>query len=173
MSRAAGLALVILLLAGCGVRPTGVVYAGDAPVATASGSAQSQVFLLSDGGIPTPVRRPADPTDPQRVFDALLSGPTREERARGLTTELTGIKKIAVHDLDGRAFLVETIPSMVMRPAGAFPQIYCTGLLLSAQTGVKISYLDGDPKAYSTPYCSGAEPSPVSPTIGPPSGART
>jgi hypothetical protein len=173
MSRAAGPALAILLLAGCGVRPTGVVYAGDAPVATASGSPRSQVFLLSDGGIPTPVRRPADPADPQRVFDALLSGPTQEERARGLTTELTGIKKIAVHDLDGRALLVEAIPPVIKLPAQAYAQIYCTGLLLSAQTVVKISYLDGGAKPYGTPHCPGAEPIPSSPTIGPPSGART
>jgi hypothetical protein len=168
VSRAAGLVLALLLLAGCGIRPTGVVYAGDAPVATASGSPASQVFLLSQGML-TPVQRTADPADPQRVFDALLSGPTPDERARGLTTELTGIKEIAVHELDGRAILVETIPPSRRLPPLAYAQIYCTGLLLSAQTVLKISFLDGGAAPYTPADCPGAKP--VLPAASP-SGAR-
>jgi hypothetical protein len=107
------------------------------------------------------------------VFDTLLSGPTREERARGLTTELPGITKIVVHALDSRALLVETIPPMLKLSAEAYAQIYCTGLLLSAQTVVKISYLDDGTKPDGMPDCPGAEPFRSSPTIEPPSGART
>lgn len=168
MSRAAGLVLALLLLTGCGIRPTGVVYAGDAPVATASGSPGSQVFLLSQEML-TPVRRTADPADPQRVFDALLSGPTPDERARGLSTELTGLKEIAVHELDGRAFLVETVPPSPRLPPLAYLQIYCTGLLLSAQTVLKISFLDGGAAPYSPADCPGTKPAPPSAS---PSGTR-
>jgi hypothetical protein len=167
MSRAAGPALAILLLAGCGVRPTGVVYAGDAPVATASGSPRSQVYLLSRG-VPVPVQRTADPADPQEVFDTLLKGPTPDERAQGLTTDLTGVSRISVHELDGRALLVETIPPALKLPMPAFAQIYCTGLLLSGQTALKISYLDSGVSPY-TSSCSGGKPIPA--TV-PPSGAR-
>lgn len=166
MTRAAGLVLAILLITGCGVRPTGVVYAGDPPVATAPGSPRSQVFFLVDG-MPTPVRRAASPADPQLVFDALLHGPTPEERARGLTTELTEVKKIAVHDLDGRTLLVETIPPAVKLRPQAYTQIYCTGLLLSLQTVLKISYLDGGMNPQVPPQCPGAERTPF-PTAEPP-----
>jgi hypothetical protein len=166
--RTAGLVLAVLLLAGCGIRPTGVVYAGDAPVATASGSPRSQVFFLA-GGVLTPVKRTASPADPQQVFDALLKGPTLEERARGLSTELTKIRQISVHDLDGRALLVETIPPTLKLPPPAFAQIYCTGLLLSGQTVLKISYLDSGAQPYAPPACPGATATPSPPQIPSPS----
>jgi hypothetical protein len=134
----------------CGVNRLDPLTDGIDPVATASATLQSQVFLLASG-MPRPAQRTADPAEPQMVFDALLSGPTPEERARGLTTELTGVKQIAVHDLDGRALLVETIPSALKVPPPAFAQIYCTGLLLSGQTVLKISYLDSGATPYSPP----------------------
>jgi hypothetical protein len=162
VTRSAGLVLAVLLLAGCGVRPTGVVYAGDAPVATASSSPRSQVFFLA-GGTPTPVQRTANPADPQMVFDALLSGPTPDERARGLRTELAGVKQIFVHDLDGRALLVETIPPALKLPPPAFAQLYCTGLLLSGQSVLKISYLDSGTTPYTPAACPGAKPIPFPP----------
>jgi hypothetical protein len=148
---AAVLPAVVLLLGGCGVRPTGVVYAGEAPLATASASPQSQVYFLS-GGIPAPVWRPAGPGDPQLVFDALLKGPTPDERAKGLSTELTGIVKIAVHELDGRTLLLETVPPALKLSPAAFAQISCTAAALPDRPYLKISYLRGD----STPYLSAA-----------------
>jgi hypothetical protein len=174
VTRAAGLVLAVLLLAGCGIRPTGVVYAGDAPVATASGSPQSQVFFLMRGVL-TPVQRMASPADPQQVFDALLKGPTLDERARGMQTELTGVRQISVHELDGSALLVETIPPALKLPPPAFAQIYCTGLLLSGQTVLKISYLDSGTEPYAPSDCPGAKAPPSSPRMAPSvpaSGAR-
>ncbi|MDN3355141.1 hypothetical protein [Actinomadura sp. DC4] len=157
MIRAVALVLALLLLCGCGVRPTGVVYAGDPPVATATASPQSQVFFLLNG-VPTPVQRTAGPADPQLVFDALLDGPTREERAKGLTTELGEIQYITVHELDGRALLIETSPPAPKLLPEAFAQIYCTGLLLSGQTALKISYLDTGTPAYAPADCTGTKP---------------
>jgi hypothetical protein len=162
--RAAALLVAVLLLGGCGVRPTGVVYAGEAPIGTASPSPQAQVFFLADG-VPTPVRRAVGPGDPQLVFDALLSGPTREERAKGLNTELTGVKSIVVQDLGGHALLVETVPPAMKLSAGAFAQIFCTGAALPDRPELKISYLvddsEPDPSA-GCPQVKG-DPQPLPP----------
>jgi hypothetical protein len=162
--RAAGLALTVLLLGGCGVRPTGVVYAGEAPSATASASPRSEVFLL-DQGTPTPVPRVVGSSDPQLLFDALLRGPTPEELRRGLTTELSEVKWISVHDLGDRTLLVETIPPTLKLSPKAFAQIYCTGLMLSGRTVVKISYMDGGATLFPPPACPGVPAPPASPRL--------
>lgn len=164
MIRAAGLALTVLLLAGCGVRPTGIVYAGEAPSATASASPRSEVFLL-DQGMPTPVPRVVGSSDPQLVFDALLRGPTPDERKRGLTTELSEVRWILVHDLGDRALLVETIPPTLKLSPKAFAQIYCTGLMLSGRTVVKVTYMDGGARPYPPSGCPGVPAAAASPGL--------
>jgi hypothetical protein len=150
--RVAGLALAVLLLGGCGVRPTGVVYAGDAPTATASASPQAQVFFLAQK-MPVPVPRTVTPGDPQMVFDALLAGPTPEERKKGLSTALTGVKKIAVHELDGATLLVETAPAAAKLSPIAFEQIYCTGMALPDQRFVKMTFVNGGGVPYPASAC--------------------
>ena len=164
MIRAAGLALAILLLGGCGVRPTGVVYAGDAPTATASASPQAQVFLLSQK-MPVPVPRAVKPGDAQMVFDALLAGPTPEERKNGLSTALAGVQQIVVRQLDGETLFVETTPPAVKLSLIAFEQIYCTGMALPNQRFVKIAYVNGGGVPYPTAACGGGVDSPAPPAM--------
>jgi hypothetical protein len=161
MIRAAGLVLAALLLAGCGVRPTGVVYAGDAPTATATASSQAQVFFLSQKML-VPVPRAVGPGDAQKVFDALLAGPTVEERKKGLITALIGVQQITVRELDGTSLLVETVPPVVKLPPIAFEQIYCTGMALPGQRFLKISIVNGGGVPYPAFACgeSGKTPAP-------------
>ena len=160
MIRAAGLVLAVLLLGGCGVRPTGVVYAGEAPTATATASPQAQVFLLAQKTL-VPVPRTVTPGDAQAVFDALLAGPTLEERRRGLGTALAGVQRIAVHEIDATALLVETTPPAVKLPPLAFEQIYCTGMALPDQRFVKISFVNGGGAPYPATPCEASGNTPV------------
>jgi hypothetical protein len=162
--RAAGLVLAVLLLAGCGVRPTGVVYAGDAPTATAPASSQAQVFFLSQKTL-VPVPRAIGPGDAQKVFDALLAGPTAEERQKGLSTALHGVQRILVHELDGATLLVETVPTAAKLPPIAFEQIYCTGMTLPDQRFMKITYVNGGGMPYPAVACGGDGKTPV-PLVG-------
>jgi hypothetical protein len=166
MIRAAGLALAVLLLGGCGVRPSGVVYAGDAPTATASASPQAQVFLLAGKAL-VAVPRTVRPGDVQSVFDALLAGPTPEERKRGLGTALIGVQRIVVHELDGPALFVEAVPPAAKLSSIAFEQIYCTGMALPDQRSVKISFVNGGGMPYAAIPCgaNGKTPVPL-PTAG-------
>jgi hypothetical protein len=161
MIRAAGLVLAVLLLGGCGVRPTGVVYAGDAPTATATASSQAQVFFLSQEML-VPVPRAVGPGDAQKVFDALLAGPTVEERRKGLSTALIGVQQIVVHELDGATLLIETVPTAAKLPPIAFEQIYCTGMALPDQRFMKITFVNGGGVPYPAFSCGagGKNPDP-------------
>jgi Sporulation and spore germination len=91
MGRMRTVALVsAMALAGCGVTDTGPMGAG-APArgqGTAEASQVLRVYFLTPHGM-WPVARPAAPgAGPQAALDALLAGPTRAERARGLVTAL-------------------------------------------------------------------------------------
>lgn len=83
--------LAVLALAGCGVTDAGPSAAG-APATgarTAGGEVVRTYFLAPNGT--WPVARPAPPgAGPQTALNALLAGPTRAERARGLVTALPG-----------------------------------------------------------------------------------
>lgn len=76
------LLLLLLALTACGVRPSGTIPGGPAPrEEIAPGTA---LFLL-DGTTLTRVIRPAGTTPP---LELLAAGPTSEELAEGLTTEI-------------------------------------------------------------------------------------
>jgi hypothetical protein len=166
--RIAGLVLTALLAGACGVRPTGVVYAGEAPVATASAGPSSLVYFLLNG-VPVPVRRAVNPAVPQQVFDALLKGPTRAERGEGLTTELARTKAILVRESEGGPALLETVPAKVDLSSGAYAQIYCTGLVLPVQAYLMFPYTSGGYRP-APANCKGAKPVPSTPSAG---GGRT
>jgi hypothetical protein len=138
----AGLVAVTLPLFGCGVRPTGTVYAGEAPIATGPASPQAQVYFLLQG-VPTPVPRPVNPRDTQLVFDTLLAGPTPEERAKGLVSELTGIRHISVTN-GGGTLIVETDPPVVRLAPAALTQLLCTSGGLPEHPVLKIPYMSGE-----------------------------
>ncbi|GAA4636600.1 hypothetical protein GCM10023196_087030 [Actinoallomurus vinaceus] len=126
--RAIGPAAAVCALVGCGVRPTGVVNAGEAPTATATSLPRAQVYFLLDDGRPRPVTRAVAPWDTQAVFDALLAGPTDQESAHGLHTELT--PDVTIRVVGSRAVFVEYANAFSKQSMAGYTQIYCTALLL-------------------------------------------
>jgi hypothetical protein len=91
-------ALVGLLVVGCGIRPTGVIYGQGAP----TGAVSSMLLYLVDHNTLRPVARPLPvtptinatnkiapfvPADMQ-ALTALLQGPSAAEAAAGLTSEI-------------------------------------------------------------------------------------
>lgn len=133
--RAAGpLAAAALLVAGCGVRPTGVIGAGAGPTATATSLPETTVYFLLHGRL-HPVVRTVPPWDTQAVFDALLAGPTADERARGLRTALAGTD-VTVRDLGAKGVFVfgggRSVPPL------AYAQVVCTTALLPNRTGTPL-----------------------------------
>ncbi|MER6915319.1 hypothetical protein ABT354_26900 [Streptomyces sp. NPDC000594] len=83
-------ALTAALLAGCGVRPTTVLDGGDAAGGLTKGI---RIYFVSSTGRLEAVSRPEHDVsavaDPAGVLKLLGAGPTREERAAGLTTLVT------------------------------------------------------------------------------------
>ncbi|GAA3523864.1 hypothetical protein GCM10022222_02620 [Amycolatopsis ultiminotia] len=102
MIRRAGcaLAVVALLAAGCGVRPSGVIQGLEAPSgppvpsagghgtgAPSSPPAAVSLYFVSGGSV-VPVTRPEVATAPAGLLTLLAGGPDESERANGLTTEV-------------------------------------------------------------------------------------
>ncbi|GHA86822.1 hypothetical protein [Streptomyces chryseus] len=91
---AAGASASLLLLAGCGVQASEVVEAGGPAVVPVAPDHDERVLLFFTGpdGSSIPVARYADPAmgpvSTARTLDALLNGPTEEERAAGIRTRL-------------------------------------------------------------------------------------
>jgi hypothetical protein len=164
---AAALTVAALPLAGCGVRPTGTVYAGEAPVATGPAAPQAQVYFLLQG-VATPVSRPVDPKDTQTVFDTLLAGPTPEEQAKGLVSELTTVRRISVFALGGNALVVATDPPMGELTSGALIQLACTSSGLPEHLVLKSPFLGREDPPYGRLACAGVRsPSRPIPQTGP------
>ncbi|MFC4000470.1 hypothetical protein ACFS2C_21435 [Prauserella oleivorans] len=82
-------AVLLLFAAGCGVQPTGVITGASPPSGAALESAAVIVYLLRNGELAaTP--RDAEPRSRADTLALLANGPTDEERARGLTSEVPG-----------------------------------------------------------------------------------
>lgn len=83
----AGVALAAtgVLVAGCGVRPSGVITGNPAPSGPAEGA---ELYLLAAGEL-TPVLRPTGQVpSPTAALTLLAAGPSPEERAQGLSSEV-------------------------------------------------------------------------------------
>ncbi|WP_243794363.1 hypothetical protein [Saccharopolyspora gloriosae] len=80
-------AVALVLLAGCGVRSSGVIVGSSPPSGLAAPDEATTLYLLSEGRL-VPVPRPGAPLSRAEALALLAQGPTSEERARGLTTEV-------------------------------------------------------------------------------------
>lgn len=102
--RTAGLALLsalaMTLAAACGVRPSGVIAAGE-PAVAQQAVPQTTVYLAR-GMTLVPVRRPPFPGAPQAALYALWErGPTSQESRQGLWNPMTSVYGLDVRFADG------------------------------------------------------------------------
>ncbi len=128
MSRFVLLAVVLVLVGGCGVRPGGVVLGGPAPT-TASAAV---LYLVADGRV-VPVPRP-DP-GPSDGLTLLTAGPTAAERDQGFTTDVpVGVVLGGSSSADGFA-VTASVDVSALSPT-AVDQIVCTAALDSSPVTV-------------------------------------
>lgn len=80
--------LMLIALAGCGVRPSGVISGGPAP----SGPAEGVALYFLNGGSVTRVLRPTGPfaISLNEALEMLATGPDAQERAQGFTSAVPG-----------------------------------------------------------------------------------
>ncbi|MFI6265392.1 hypothetical protein [Micromonospora sp. NPDC051006] len=81
----AGGALLALLTAGCGVRPSGVINGGPAPVGQSTGVG---IYLVRHGELELTMRQSAARPAPAETLKLLVAGPDEAERDQGLTSEV-------------------------------------------------------------------------------------
>ncbi|MEV6955980.1 hypothetical protein [Streptomyces sp. NPDC051183] len=90
LSAAAAAALAgMLLLVGCGIKPTGVIDSGDAATVQVPGATSGPVlyFVSAEGSRLAPYPLLAG-VDSSQLLTALLAGPTNTAREAGITTAL-------------------------------------------------------------------------------------
>ncbi|SFR29068.1 hypothetical protein SAMN04488564_116176 [Lentzea waywayandensis] len=129
--RELGLAVLVLaVLTACGIRPTDPIPGLEAPSGPVENASPS-LFWVAPGGRVLPVSRPEGSLSGFDVVALLAQGPTTDEQARGLTTEVpfdaapTTVDRVA-NGLD------VTISGDVSQLSGpAVQQIVCT--LLTVQ----------------------------------------
>ncbi|MDT0455083.1 hypothetical protein RM550_04925 [Streptomyces sp. DSM 41527] len=113
--------VLVLVAAGCGIRPTGVTDGGTAPSGIPTGM---RVYFASGTGL-RGVPRPGIKVDDFNVaYKLLLNGPTAQERADGLTNLVSDEQRQSVTSHRGNV----TIDAR--HYSADFPQDQSTGQLV-------------------------------------------
>lgn len=124
MKRMVCAAIALALAAGgCGVRPTGVVDAGPAPIATANPD-RYPLYFVSKGRL-VPELLSGDPSVPDELLKILTYPPAQ----RGLTSDLHGLRYDTGIALDraGRTYAISYVMTGRRLPSRlALGQIVCT-----------------------------------------------
>ncbi|SCF10880.1 hypothetical protein [Micromonospora chokoriensis] len=150
----AGGLLVAVLTAGCGVRPSAVITGRAAVSGPTEGIG---IYLLAQGDLALVLRQPkatqagvtpavtcspsapgGSPCQPAQALALLAAGPSGEERASGLTSEVpAGLGPFTVKPAAQRSDLtVKTTGAVGPLTADAFDQIVCTVTDSATQVGL-------------------------------------
>ncbi|MEO3858206.1 hypothetical protein [Acrocarpospora sp. B8E8] len=84
---AAGL-ISLVAVAGCGVRPSGVIVGGDPPAGGVAPTTTITLYLVKNGRLNAVTRPGGPPLSPADTLALLAAGPTAREQAHGLTTDV-------------------------------------------------------------------------------------
>lgn len=135
MKRAVVSMVLLLLLTGCGVRPTGVVSAGEPAVGIGEGPF---LYFLADGQLRPVLRKTGQLGDVDNALGLLGAGPTAEEVAAGLNTLLpaTGFSATAAREgvIAVRLYSAEPVGPAAL-PQLALDQVVCTAVAVTGQAG--------------------------------------
>lgn len=120
----AGIVLVALLSAGCGVRPSGVITGGPAPTGQARGVA---LYFLADSSLTPVLRQTRQPLWPTQTLALLQNGPNGDERAANLTSEIpAGLDPVTVTTHPSGNVDVVVSADVTTLSTTAVDQIVCT-----------------------------------------------
>jgi hypothetical protein len=116
--------LIAVLSAGCGVRPSGVITGNPAPAAPSEGAT---LYFLADSSLRMVRRTTRQHLSPTQTLVLLQAGPSRDERAENLTSEVpTGLDPVTVTiDASGNVEVVVSADVTTLSTT-AVDQIVCT-----------------------------------------------
>ena len=151
-----GVVLALLaVLTACGVRPTGVVQAGEAPAGVGTGPVL--YFLTPEGRTIAAPRVTGRLGTVEGALNLLFAGPDQQERARGLTTGVPYVTP-AFEALDASVMVVRLPVDKLFLGQPAVDQIACTAIvariMAGAGTGVRVSVFGADGLAAEHVGCS-------------------
>ncbi|WP_414937813.1 hypothetical protein [Amycolatopsis sp. cmx-11-51] len=127
-----------MLVAGCGVQPTGVIPAGPGPSLRATSGPTVvgglTLYFVSEGRV-IPVTRPSEGfISPEGAITLLMKGPTEREAAQGLTTFIPPeMGRVEVYSGDPASMVLPF--SMRKLSNQAINQLICTTLAAATAIG--------------------------------------
>ncbi|GAA4856122.1 hypothetical protein [Saccharopolyspora cebuensis] len=144
----------LVLLAGCGVQPSGVIRGASPPSGPVEPSTATTLHFVSDGRL-VAVRRPGPPLARADVLALLAAGPTEQERARGLGSEVPpeAAPFSATPRSSGRMLVTTAVPTARLSGT-AVEQIACTAAATDPGGTTRVELL-GAGSARTTGHCPG------------------
>jgi hypothetical protein len=141
---AAGL-LPFVALAGCGVRPSGVITGGDPPSGPVEPSTTITMYLVKNGRLSS-VLRPGGPLSRADTLALLAAGPTPGERAQGLGTDVppTAGPFSVTAKPTGQLVVTVSTPARELSTL-AVDQIVCTAAATSPPSPTAVTVVAGGP----------------------------
>lgn len=134
---AAGL-VTLLAVAGCGVRPSGVITGGAPPSGRVAASPAITLYLVAKGRL-TAVTRAGTPLPEADTLALLAAGPTAKERARGLTTDVPpGAVPFSTTVRGDQLVVTPSVPGGGLSRL-AVEQIGCTAAAMSPQSPAQVT----------------------------------
>jgi hypothetical protein len=139
--------LALLAAAGCGVRPTGVISAGD-PAVARQAVPQTTIYMVRQNKL-APLRVVSVPGAPQVAVEALWDGPSDRSLLQGLLNPAGLLPRAEVSFQDGTLviFYRDATPASRLTVA----QLICSG---AAQPGVQRVRLVRNGVQIGPPDCS-------------------
>lgn len=137
---AAGLVSVVAM-AGCGVRPSGVITGGDPP----SGAVVPITLYLVTNGELIAVTRPGGPLSQADTLALLAAGPTAREQADGLTTDVppeAGPFSVTAEPA-GRLVVTVSTPASELSTL-ALEQIVCTAAATAPESPAQVTVVGAE-----------------------------
>ncbi|MFD5829197.1 hypothetical protein [Lentzea sp. NPDC060358] len=124
MRRLGVVALALAVLTGCGIRPTDPIPGLVAPTGPVENTAPS--LFWAAGGVVVPSNRPQASLSGYDVVELLALGPTPDEQARGLGTEVPFDAAPATIDRVANGLDVHLSTDVSQLSGVAVQQIVCT-----------------------------------------------
>lgn len=120
--------LPLVTVAGCGVRPSGVITGGDPPHGGVQPTTTTiTLYLVRNGQLSAVTRPGGPPLSPADTLALLAAGPTASEQAHGLTSDVpTAAGPFSVTaDPTGHVVVTPSTPARQLSTM-AIAQIVCT-----------------------------------------------
>ncbi|MEV5543598.1 hypothetical protein AB0L13_42935 [Saccharopolyspora shandongensis] len=129
--------ILMLLTAACGVQPSGVIRGASPPSGPVEPGDSVTLYLVANGQLST-VQRPSRSLSRADTLALLATGPTGEERARGLTSDVpNGAAPFSVTIEPPDRKVVTVSVSVDELSDTAIDQIVCT----AAEPGERVTVL--------------------------------